>query len=236
MITKAIIRSINGAGNRCIVRIPLFETSDSASPVEAEALVNIPPGIFHNLFIGDVVFVGFEENALEKPIILGKLYKGYSYEDSTKGGMGILNKLMVRAESSQPAATANFRFVDANNKDITKTTYYYLNTAKKITDYILWLEEHTKQIVAQLDNHFRCFKSWTQWQLEAQHVEVDDGDLDLGYSHIKPCLYQAENAACAVCAESCIKLKPKETITDRKYDNAVDIWDTIGPPPSENLV
>ena len=73
MITKGIIRSINKAGNRCIVRMPLFETASSSAPVEAEALISITPGFYNNLFVGDIVFLSFEENALEKPIIIGKL-------------------------------------------------------------------------------------------------------------------------------------------------------------------
>ena len=67
MVTKGIIRSINRAGNRCIVRMPLFETASSTVPIEVEALVSITPGMFNNLFVNDVVFIAFEENALEKP-------------------------------------------------------------------------------------------------------------------------------------------------------------------------
>ena len=74
MVTKAVVRSINKKGNRCIVRMPLFENASSASPVEAEALVSITPGFFNNIFVNDIVFVAFEENALEKPIIIGKQY------------------------------------------------------------------------------------------------------------------------------------------------------------------
>ena len=104
LVTKAIIRSINSAGNRCVVRMPLFETAASSAPVEAEALVNITPGMFGNLNIGDVVFVAFEENALEKPIILGKLYKGASSENTTRGGMGILDSLRVNTAATIPSS------------------------------------------------------------------------------------------------------------------------------------
>ena len=76
MITKGLIRSINRAGNRCVVRLPLFETASSTTPVEIEALISITPGMYNNLFVNDVVFVAFEENALEKPIVVGKLYTG----------------------------------------------------------------------------------------------------------------------------------------------------------------
>lgn len=195
MITKAIVKSVNGSRNRCIVRMPLFETADSSAPVEAEALVNIPPGIFNNLFEGDVVFVGFEENALEKPIILGKLFRGTSFEDKTNGGVGILDTLMVRKRSSSPGPETHFRYENDQ-----QATYKYLDNAKEIADYILWLENLTKTLIKQLDEHFRCFKNWTQWQLKPENVEIDDGNIDSA-KEITPKLYQDENKSCHCCCD-----------------------------------
>lgn len=209
MITKAIVRSINGPANRCVVRMPLFETADSSAPVEAEALVSIPPGIFNNLFVGDVVFVGFEENALEKPIILGKLFKGSSYENNTPGGMGVLDTLLVRTKSTSPAAETHFVYPEAQQK-----TYQHLDNAKEIADYILWLENLTKTLIKQLDGHFRCFKNWTQWQLKPANVEIDDGDLDSkNYKYVDPLLYQAEGGECKICSRC-----SRTTKNTRSYD------------------
>ena len=47
-----------------------------------------------------------------------------------------------------------------------------------MADYIKWLELTTKSNLAQLDDNFRCFKNWTQWQLQPENAEIDDGDLD----------------------------------------------------------
>jgi hypothetical protein len=105
LVTKAIIQSINRAGNRCIVRMPLFESASGSAIVEAEALTGITPGFFNNLFVGDVVFVAFEENALEKPIIIGKLYRGAFNENDTPGGAGILDTLRVNSAATIPAST-----------------------------------------------------------------------------------------------------------------------------------
>lgn len=218
MITKAIVKSINRSGNRCVVRMPLFETASSTSPVEIEALVNITPGLFNNLFINDIVFVGFEENALEKPIILGKLYRGTNYENNTPGGAGILDTLKVHTSAAIPASTTLFvHSADTANK------YVNLNTPKKVADYILWLERLTKDFVARLDDNFRCFKNWVQWHFLPENVNVDDGDLDAddyAAKYVKNSLNKEDN--CTVCGANCTKDKKRKylkIITNKKYPN-----------------
>ena len=199
MITKAEIQSINTAGNRCIVRMPLFETASSSMPVEAEALVSITPGLYGNLRVKDIVFVSFEENALEKPIIIGKLYKGATDEANVPGGVGILDTLKVRRSATIPCSTL-FEYPTA-----IRANYSDMETPKKMADYVKWLEKLTKKLVAQLDEHFRCFKNWTQWQLKPENVEIDDGDLDLKKPLAVPYQYQQECGDCGVCTTNCTK-------------------------------
>ena len=215
MVTKGLIRSINRTGNRCVVRLPLFETASSSAPVEIEALVSITPGLFNNLFVNDVVFVAFEENALEKPIIIGKLYKGSVNEADTHGGAGVLDTLLVRNTGSLPAATTTFVF-----QGDTKDEYNDLKTPKKMADYVKWLEKYFKNLFNQIDGHFRCFKNWVQWQLKPENVEVDDGDLDSGYHITEPLLYQEEGAKCKICGYSCTKSEIRRYLkldTTKKY-------------------
>lgn len=198
MVTKAEVVSINKAGNRCIVRMPLFENASSTVPVTAEALVSITPGLFNNIFVKDVVFVAFEENALEKPIIIGKLFKGVTSENMTNGGAGILDTLKVHTAATIPSSTL-FEF-----PEITRNEYKDLKTPKKMADYIKWLEKLTKKLVSQLDSHFRCFKSWVQWQLKPENVEIDDGDLDASnYREVEPLQYQDEGSFCQICGNNC---------------------------------
>lgn len=199
MVTKAVIQSINKAGNRCIVRMPLFETASSSAPVEAEALVSITPGMFNNLSVGDIVFVAFEENALEKPIILGKLYKGTIIESAVNGGMGILDTLKVRTAATIPCSTLY------EYPPTIRNNYKDLETPKKTADYIKWLENLTKKLISQLESHFKCFKVWTQWQLRPENVEIDDGDLDTGYNLVEPFKNQNEGAKCQICGKNCPK-------------------------------
>lgn len=195
MITKAIILSINAQGTRCKVRMPLFETSANPYPVTAEALVNITPGIFNNLKVGDVVFVAFEENALEKPIILGKLFRGVGIEGEIRGGRGVFDSLKVNSSMSIPASTG---FIFPLNR---QKAYKDFTTPLKVADYIKWLEQLTKTSVAQLDDNFRCLKNWTQFQLRAENVEIDDGDIDVVPQGTQPLLYQEEGQKCKICSE-----------------------------------
>ena len=215
MVTKGQIKSINRAGNRCVVRLPLFETASSTSPVEIEALVSITPGLFNNLFVNDVVFVAFEENALEKPIIIGKLYTGSTNESNTRGGAGIFDAINARTSGSIPAATTTFVF----NGD-TAGEYSDLKTPKKMADYIKWLEKLFKKLFNQIDDHFRCFKNWTQWQLRPENVEVDDGDIDTGYRVTEALQCQAEGERCTICSTKCTKDKTRkysQLVTNKKY-------------------
>jgi hypothetical protein len=217
MVTKGVINSINRAGNRCVVRLPLFETASSTVPVEIEALVSITPGMFNNLFVGDVVFVAFEENALEKPIIIGKLYTGAYIENNTLGGAGVLDTMTVRTSASIPASTTTFVF-KGDNKD----EYKDLKTPKKMADYIKWLEKYFKKLFTQQDTHFRCFKNWTQWQLQAENVEIDDGDIDLRQDVATPFEYQVEGDECKICGSNCIKDQIRRYV---KIDSAKDYPD-----------
>ena len=217
MITKAVIKSINAAGTRCKVEIPLFKSAASTTPVEATALVNIAPGIYNNLEVGDVVLIGFEENAMEKPIILGKLFRGGNVESTIRGGGGVFDTLKVNSKVNLPASTA-FGFPATS-----KNEYKDFVTPKNIADYIKWLENFSKTNMIQLEDYFRCFKNWAQWQLKAENVEVDDGDLDnmLDQDIAEALKYQEEGKECKLC-DTCTKNNIRRYLKlplDKNYPN-----------------
>jgi hypothetical protein len=218
LITKAIIKSINATGTRCTVEIPLFKSASMTKPVEATALINIPPGIFNNLKVNDIVFIGFEENAMEKPIILGKLFTGAS-EGNIRGGGGVFNNLTVNSTANLPATTT-FTFPQTPQNE-----YKDFTSLKSIADYIKWLESFTKANVTHLNSDFKCLKNWAQWQLKAENVEIDDGDLDLESDDLEKYEafeYQEENGACALCGENCTKKNLRqyfEPPVDKTYPN-----------------
>jgi hypothetical protein len=208
VVTKAIVQSINRAGNRCIIRVPLFETASSSAPIELEAILSITPGLFNNIFVNDVVIIAFEENALEKPIILGKLYTGAQNESNTHGGAAILDMVNVKASATLPAATTTFSFEGENIAE-----YSDVNTPKKQADYIKWLEKFFKNTATTADSNFKCLKNWTQWQLQPENVEIDDGDIDENDAIIAPLLYQAECSECKICGAGCLKEETRRYTT-----------------------
>ena len=71
MLLKGII--VEYSGNKYKVRIPTFEAAGSDKQYIVDATLSYSPGNLKGLVIGDVVYVGFENNRIDKPVILGKL-------------------------------------------------------------------------------------------------------------------------------------------------------------------
>ena len=106
MLTKAIIQSIDYTKNLCKVRIPLFENaSRNVDMIEADAQFNIVPGIYNSYKTGDIVFIGFEENKMELPVILGKLFVSASAEAGSYRGSVSGNSLAITDIAQLPYST-----------------------------------------------------------------------------------------------------------------------------------
>ena len=79
MITKGIIEEITTPYS-VKVRLPIFDRlqdSKNATPTSSlnDAIICSLPNSNNHLTLGDIVIVGFEDNDMSKPIILGHLYK-----------------------------------------------------------------------------------------------------------------------------------------------------------------
>ena len=106
MIIKGILKTIDYNNNSCTVRLPLFETTSTSGEVVLPAIFMNQPGMFNGYNEGDIVFVDFENNKLEAPIIIGKLYLGSEKEasNSQKGGLKIAS-LTVDSSATLPLDT-----------------------------------------------------------------------------------------------------------------------------------
>ena len=142
MLTKAIIQSVDYTRNICRVRIPLFENaSRNTNIIEADAQFSVVPGIYNSYKTGDVVFIGFEENKMELPVILGKLFVSASDEAGSYRGSLSGNSLAVTDTAQLPYSTVfNFDKIAQNN-----TLYKNLNTPKKLADSIINLQRVQSQ-------------------------------------------------------------------------------------------
>ena len=75
MVFKAIIKSLPKDNNKYLVRIPPLEDNTTKEMILPALLCN-QPGEYGNYKVGDVVFVEFENNKLDVPVIIGRLYTG----------------------------------------------------------------------------------------------------------------------------------------------------------------
>ena len=105
MLTEAEIVNINQNTGIIKVRIPLFETIGSNQAVILEASLATPEGIYSNYKVGDLVFVGFERNKAELPIILGKIYKGLTDSQKDTGGNLTCQDLVASRSAKIPSNT-----------------------------------------------------------------------------------------------------------------------------------
>lgn len=76
MLTKAIVKETSKIGsNKYLVYIPLFQLANQTEQdAMYEATLCSDDCINNSLKVGDVVFVDFEDNRYEKPVIQGKLF------------------------------------------------------------------------------------------------------------------------------------------------------------------
>lgn len=83
MITRAIIEDvIVGEGNtptKYRVRIPIFDNIETAREYTEKgdlsiAMACLSPDLSNDIKVGDIVFVGFEDNDISRPVILGHMY------------------------------------------------------------------------------------------------------------------------------------------------------------------
>ena len=106
MLCRAIIESVLGS-YKVKVRIPSIhkgETSVAACPQEdvPMSIVSVPAGIYPALKLGDTVLVGFENDNIDKPVVIGLLFNDKCKSTTANG---VLNSLEVKVNSKLPYDT-----------------------------------------------------------------------------------------------------------------------------------
>lgn len=124
MITRALVEDVDYTANKLKVRIPILDgmrfNQDGLSNAELNwAAVLCIPGLEIEYKVGDVVVVGFEDNDIGSPIVLGYLkLTGVQLESRLHGSF----KDLEVTES----------FTAPTNTKIGKTSYEEIN--KVVTD------------------------------------------------------------------------------------------------------
>ena len=107
MIAQAEIIDLDPTTNYCSVRIPFFEGAGNLAQVKIKATIALPPGIHSGYKTGDKVFVGFSENSVGKPVVLGHIFKGAiaDYAAQDRAGFIDCDKLECETEAKLPYST-----------------------------------------------------------------------------------------------------------------------------------
>lgn len=113
MITKGKVISKNG--NKYTVSLPIFKTSDNNKDFISEATLCYSPGTYNAINIGDIVVVGFQDNELSRPIIIGKFFS--SDEELNAVGLNKVETLFVNTKATLPN---NTQLGDISVSDIKK--------------------------------------------------------------------------------------------------------------------
>lgn len=99
MITRAIINKIDYESNKIRVRIPIYDGAQNSQGSTSDddlswASVMCLPGLTIDYEVGDIVIVGFEDDDIGKPIILGYLRLANGGSEKAKISAN-LNSLVV---------------------------------------------------------------------------------------------------------------------------------------------
>ena len=141
MITKGQIITVN-SDNTLDVRIPIFEAaSDSRNNQVIKCTVCYNPGNLNSYKVNDVVFVAFEDNQIDKPVVIGKLYMG---EEKEASNHSFSNSLTVTENASLPVDTTigNVSF---------KQFKGLFEQGTQLNDFINQLDKSTEAINNEID-------------------------------------------------------------------------------------
>lgn len=130
MITRGLVTYIDYKTARCLVRLPIFENT-KGQKLEMPAMMLTYPGITPDYNLGDTVFIAFCDNALNAPIVLGKI--GNESLNLQSANFRSFNQLEVQDLAKFPMNT-NFELDSESN------IYNNYNSFNKIVNEIIRLK------------------------------------------------------------------------------------------------
>lgn len=168
MITLGYIKKLNEPGSNLVsVRLPVFEQAGINEESLFSANIGHEPGSVNGYSVGDCVVVGFLNNTLDSPIILGKLYTG---DEPSATNFSNANSLTVTESATLPANTTigGMSFLDMATK---------LNAFKDVKDGVDSLVNNSSGNDATTSNQFSI-------QMYIRQLYADIGGLHM-FLHLK---------------------------------------------------
>ena len=150
MVTKGIIKSIDLTGNTCKVHMPFFETAGN-DPIIATAIISNTPGSYNGYKVGDVVLVAFEDNNLDTPVVMGKLYLGAEKEKADPRGVLNVEESSTSKKAALPADSVLTSKVDSN---VTNTAAPF-GSLSSIANELNTLNTNVDQMDRDYGNRFK---------------------------------------------------------------------------------
>lgn len=143
MYTEAIIRNIDYNSNKCTVDIPLF----GENAVNIPAKIIIQPGSYNGYANEDKVWVGFEREMYNLPLVVGKIFVDQKSESNASGGASNINSLTVTGNASIPMDT---KISDSENDY--STLQKLINKVKYLDDKLNNTTGQGQQIIVNPSN------------------------------------------------------------------------------------
>lgn len=144
MIARGIVEKIYEP-NKVAVRVPVFDkssTSNGKTPTDqlGVASICVLPNCIPNVRVGDVVYVGFENNDVSSPVILGYMYLDKEYE--TQQGL-YADSISVRSGAVLPNNTTigdvtakEISYLKGLNSNLQLQINYLLDEVRKLKEAI----------------------------------------------------------------------------------------------------
>jgi hypothetical protein len=139
MITTGKIVAINAAVYQ--VRLPIFESAGINKQCIVNCTLCYNPGNLNAYIINDLVYVGFVNNELSKPVILGKIYEGlenkatnFSYSSSLE----VTEKAILPSDTTIGTISTKDIIALINNQNTT-------NSSSSVTNELI--EIYNKDVV-----------------------------------------------------------------------------------------
>lgn len=133
MILKAQIVSIDYNTGSCQVHIPQFDLASSTSAAILTAQFCETPGVYKGYNVSDLVWVAFEKNLIDEPVVIGHLGVPLT-TDNAKGGALLGQTLEIQTRAQLPKET----FIKTAESDY--------DSLVKIINKVKGLEEATKAV------------------------------------------------------------------------------------------